>query len=237
MTNLKRLFTKSFTGKSMSAACAGALAVCAPIALVAPATPASAQQGNAQNTNAQNTRAQIDRAVRAIRAITTLKADFTQTDRNGQVVSGELTLKNPGRIRFEYEDDVNMLVVSNGRALTLIDYDVQQVERWPISNTPLGALLDPTRNVAQYGRLMSSANPDVVSIAVADPDRPEFGEIVLIFLQNRSAPGGLELVSWVANDSQNIRTTVRLRNHRYGMEVSNSAFNYRDPRRTTRRPG
>lgn len=237
MTNLKRFSAKSFTGrnsltgKSMGAAFAGALAVCAPLALVAPATPVAAQSNSAQNA------AQLDRAVRAIRAITTLKADFTQADRNGQIVSGELTLKNPGRIRFEYEDDVNMLVVSNGSALTLIDYDVQQVERWPISNTPLGALLDPTRNVVQYGRVMASANPNVVSIAVTDPGRPEFGEIVLIFLQKPSAPGGLELVSWVANDSQNIRTTVRLRNHRYGMAVPNSAFNYRDPRRTTRRPG
>ncbi len=214
------------TAKPLRAALAGALALAAPLALATPLQPAAAQQDSSQ----------IGSAVGAIRAITTMQADFTQTDRNGQVVSGVLTLRNPGRIRFEYEDDVNMLVVSNGRALTLVDYDVRQVERWPISDTPLGALLDPDRNVAQYGRVVSSTNPNVVSIAVADPDRPEFGEIVLIFLRDASAPGGLELVSWVANDSQNNRTTVRLRNHRYGMSVPNNVFTYRDPRRTTRRP-
>ena len=215
-----------FSAKTLSAAFAGALAVCTPALLIAPAAPAAAQ-----------TEARIDRAVRAMRAITTLKADFTQTDRNGQVVAGELTLRNPGHIRFEYDDDVNMLVVSNGRSLTLVDYDVQQVERWPISDSPLGALLDPNRDVKRYGRVMPTSNPNVVSIAVADPKKPEYGEITLIFIQKPGAPGGLELVSWVALDSQNQRTTVRLRNHRYGMSVADSAFTYRDPRRTSRRPG
>ena len=41
----------------------------------------------------------------------------------------------------------------------------------------------------------------------------------------------------LALDAQNQRTTVRLRNHRYGMSVSDSEFRYRDPRRSTRRPG
>ena len=213
--------------KPLRAAMIGALALAAPVALVAPTAPAAAQ----------NNSGQLDRAVRALRAITTMKADFTQTDRNGAVVGGEVTLKNPGRIRFEYGNDVNMLVVSNGSALSVVDYDVRQVERYPISDSPLGALLDPNRNVAQYGRVMPSENPNIVSIAVRDSKRPEFPEIVLIFVKKASAPGGLELASWVANDSQNNRTTVRLRNHRYGMSVANSTFNYRDPRRSTRRPG
>jgi outer membrane lipoprotein-sorting protein len=166
-----------------------------------------------------------------------MKADFTQTDRNGQAVRGVLTLKRPGKIRFEYEKSVNMLIVANGSSLNLIDYDVQQVERWPIKESPLGALLDPNRDIKRYGKLMPVSNPDVVSIEVKDPKKPEYGVITLIFVRQASAPGGLELVSWVALDSQNKRTTVRLANQRYGVSVPDSAFNFRDPRRTSRRPG
>ena len=61
--------------------------------------------------------------------------------------------------------------------------------------------------------------------------------ITLIFIKNAGAPGGLELTSWVALDSQNQRTTVRLSNQRYGMAVPDSAFSYRDPRPSARRPG
>ena len=181
-------------------------------------------------------RDRLEQVVAALRGITTMKADFVQTDRSGQSIRGVLTLKNPGRIRFEYERAANMLIVSNGRSLTLVDYDVNQVERWPISNSPLGALLDPKRDVTRYGRLVPTSNPNVLSIEVKDPRKPEYGTITMIFVRDAGAPGGLELTSWVALDAQNKRTTVRLSNQRYGVAVADSAFTYRDPRRTSRRP-
>ena len=88
----------------------------------------------------------------------------------------------------------------------------------------------------RYGKLMPTSNPNVISVEVKDPNKPEYGTITMIFTRNASAPGGLELTSWVALDAQNKRTTVRLSNQRYGMSVSDSTFTYRDPRRTSRRP-
>jgi len=204
---------------------AGALALAIPAAIIAPAPPAAAQAS------------QLDQAVAALRGISTLKANFTQTDRNGQRVKGVLTLKQPGKIRFEYEKGVNMLIVSNGSSLTMIDYDVAQVQRWPIRNSPLGALLDPNRDVARFGKLQATTDPNVISIEVKDPNKPEYGVITMILVKNPSAPGGLELSSWVALDAQNQRTTVRLSGHRYGVSVPDSSFRYTDPRTTARRPG
>ncbi len=202
-----------------------AIAVAAPIGMLAlPQAPAQAAQGD------------LDRAVSALRAISTMRADFTQTDRQGQSVNGVMTLKRPGRIRFEYDKSVPMLVVSNGSSLYLIDYEVNQVQRWPIKNSPLGVLLDPDRDVGRFGKLIPTGNPDVLSVEVRDPKKPEYGKITMIFVRNDTAPGGLQLTNWVALDSQNNRTTVRLRNHRYGVAVADSTFKFRDPRKTTRRP-
>lgn len=209
---------------------AGTLALAVPAFLAFPALPVAAQ--SASSNSAQ----QLDRAVAALRGITTLQANFTQTDRAGNAVGGKLTLKAPGRIRFEYDKSVNMLVVANGNALTLVDYDVRQVQRWPIANSPLGALLDPKRDVKRYGKLIPTGNPNVVSVEVKDASKPEYGTITLIFTRNPRAPGGLELSSWVALDAQNQRTTVRLNSHRYGASVPDSTFTYRDPRPTSRRP-
>ncbi|KHL25168.1 cell envelope biogenesis protein LolA [Croceibacterium mercuriale] len=210
---------------------AAAFALAAPSAMLVPAAPAQAQA----QARTQARGDQLDQVVGALRAISTMQADFTQTDRNGSTVGGSLTLKRPGRIRFQYSRDVNMLVVSDGRALTLIDYDVRQVQRYPISNSPLGALLDPNRDVRRYGRLVPTGNPNVISVAVRDPGKPEYGTITLVFTRNAAAPGGLELTSWVALDAQNTRTTVRLSNQRYGMAVPDRTFTYTDPRRTTNR--
>jgi len=182
----------------------------------------------AQNVPAPAT--DVDRAVSALRAITTMRANFVQTDRSGQSLSGVMTMKRPGKIRFQYERGVPLLIVSDGRALTLIDYEVRQVQRWPIRNSPLGALLDPSKDVARFARLIPTNHPSVVSIEVRDTRHPEYGTITLIFIRKASAPGGLELDSWVALDSQNKRTTVRLSGQQYGIDVPENTFRWNDPR-------
>jgi len=217
-----KTFARTFRS-SVSAAALAALSVPA----LAPAAPALA----APSADA----VQLDQAVGALRGISTLKADFVQTDRSGQTVRGTLTMKRPGKIRFQYEKSAQMLIVGDGRALTLIDYQVNQVQRWPISNSPLGALLDPRRDVAKYGRVLSTGNPNVISIEVRDRSHPEYGVITLIFERSARAPGGLQLSYWVALDSQNKRTTIALSNQRYGVPVTDNDFRWTDPRPRTRR--
>ena len=215
MTDFKILLAKplrAFAAAALVAGAAGAMTT----------APLAAQAGNPK----------LAEAVAALRGISTLKADFVQTDRNGQRLAGELTMKRPGKIRFQYQKGVPLLIVSDGKALTMIDYEVRQVQRWPISNSPLGALLDPKRDVARFGKLVPTDNPAVTSIEVRDPKHPEYGRITMIFVRDPSAPGGLELTSWVALDAQNKRTTIRLANQQYGVAVADNAFAWRDPRRT-----
>lgn len=208
---------------TLGAAVSAALVVSAPAALVATAPAARAQSGD------------LTQAVSALRAISTMRADFIQIDRNGKRVSGVMTLKRPGRIRFQYEKGVPFLIVSDGAAFTFVDYQVRQVQRWPIKNSPLGALLDPTRDVAKYGKLMPVSSPSMVSVEVRDKAHPEFGVITMVFVRKPSAPGGLELTSWAALDSQNTLTRVNLSNHQYGIAVADNTFRFNDPRAAGRR--
>ena len=204
--------------KPMLALALGAAALPLAATVPLPTASAAAQAGD------------LDQVVKALRGIKTMTANFTQTDRNGQALSGKLTLKRPGKIRFQYQKGVPLLIVSDGKALTFVDYEVAQVQKYPVGNSPLGALLDPNRDVKRFGKLLSTGNDNVVSVEVRDPKRPEYGVITLMFTRASSAPGGLELAGWVAQDAQNVRTTVRLSNQKYGMSVSDNTFRYRDPR-------
>lgn len=198
-------------------------AAVAPLALAVPPTPAVAEAGPAPQAGLKQVNAYI-------RAVKTMTADFTQTDRNGQSLTGTITLKQPGRIRFQYQKGVPMLIVGDGKALTMIDYEVRQVQRWPIGNSPLGALLDPDRDLSKYGRVIQTGDPGVLSVEAHDPKHPELGTITMIFNRKPGAPAGLELYGWVALDSQNNRTSIRLTNQRYGVAVPDSAFRWTDPR-------
>ncbi len=200
-------------------AATAALALTVPAALVAPSV-----------ASAQSQQSDLTSAITALRAISTMRADFVQADPRGNRVKGVLTLKRPGRIRFQYEKGVPMLIVSDGAALTFIDYQVRQVQRWPIKNSPLGALLDPKRDVMQYGKLVASSNSNVVSVEVRDRKHPEYGVITMVFIRKAGAPGGLELSSWATLDAQNTRTIVTLTNQQYGMAVPDSTFRFNDPR-------
>ena len=215
-----RYFPPSLFG----AAATAALALSVPAALLAPSM-----------VSAQTQQSDLTSAITALRAISTLRADFVQADPRGNRIKGVLTLKRPGRIRFQYEKGVPMLIVSDGSALTFIDYQVRQVQRWPIKNSPLGALLDPNRDVMQYGKLVASNNANVVSVEVRDKKHPEYGVITMVFIRKAGAPGGLELSSWATLDAQNTRTIVSLTNQQYGMAVADSTFRFNDPRGATKR--
>ncbi|MDE2410208.1 MAG: outer membrane lipoprotein carrier protein LolA [Sphingomonadales bacterium] len=213
-------FVTLLVRKGLPAMGAAALFVVPPMLVAGPAL--AAEQAAASQP------ADLVAAVTALRAITTMRADFVQTNRNGQRVSGVLTMKRPGRIRFQYEKGVPLLIVGDGRALTFVDTQVRQMQRWPIGNSPLGALLDPRRDVFRFGRLQPSFDRNVVSVEVRDPRHPEYGVITLVFTRKSSAPGGMELAAWVALDSQNQRTTIRLANQQYGMDLADSQFRVLD---------
>lgn len=168
---------------------------------------------------------------RHLRSLSTLTADFTQTDRAGKVLGGRLTLKQPGKIRFQYQRGVPLLIVAEGGALTFIDYQVRQVQRWPIRNSPLGVLLDPGRDLARFATVTPETDPRLVSVEARDPRHPEYGRITLVLARDAAAPAGLTLQGWVALDSQGNRTTVRLSGQRYGAAVGDEAFRWNDPRR------
>nr|WP_232223502.1 outer membrane lipoprotein carrier protein LolA [Sphingorhabdus lutea] len=188
-----------------------------------------------QSIEAQQNNATLGEISTHLKSVGTMSASFTQTDRRGQSLSGTLLLKRPGKIRFEYQKGVPLLIVADGSSLNMIDYEVNQVQRWPIKNSPLSALLDPNQDLSKYGKLQPTSNPNVVSVQVKDPKRPEFGMITMIFLRKAGAPGGLTLDSWVALDSQNNRTTIRLKNVKFNTAISDSSFRWTDPRPKKRR--
>ncbi|MEY4268993.1 MAG: hypothetical protein RLZZ58_209 [Pseudomonadota bacterium] len=179
--------------------------------------------------------AQLAQVQAHLRGTTSMIAAFTQIDRNGQRLTGTLTLKKPGKIRFQYQKGVPLLIVADGNSLTLIDYEVRQVQRWPVKNSPLSALLDPDRNLASFAKLQPTRAPDVISVEVRDAKRPEYGMITLVFTRDGSAPAGLRLRGWVALDSQNNRTRIDLSDQRFNVAVADSAFKWKDPRPVQRR--
>lgn len=168
-----------------------------------------------------------------LKAVRTMTADFTQTAGNGAVAAGRMTLARPGKVRFAYSGKSPLLVVARDGSLYVIDYQVAQVQRWPIANTPLAVLLDPDTTLRSRARILSSgpgALPGQVVIEADDPKHPEYGRITMVFRQDAAAPGGLVLTGWQVVDVQGSTTRVVLSNVAINQPVARNAFDFRDPR-------
>ena len=187
-----------------------------PAAIVI-AAPATAETGSLAQVQAH------------LRGISTMTADFVQTDRQGKSLTGTLSLRQPGKIRFQYQKGVPLLIVGDGNALTMIDYSVRQVSRWPVGNSPLSVLINPRKDMSRFARTIPSPTPGAIQVEARDPKHPEFGTITILFGRG-GGPGGLSLQGWTVLDAQNGRSTVRLTNQRYGVPISDKTFKWDDPR-------
>lgn len=196
----------------------------APVAAIAVlATPAVAA-----------TNPDIARVEAHLAASQTMTANFVQTDSRNRSLKGTLQIKQPGRIRFEYGAGANMLLVGNGKTLTFIDYEVGQKSSWPIAKSPLSVLLSGKPDLQRIARVVPSKDPRVLLIRARDARRPEFGTILLGFVRNPAAPGGLLLEGWTAIDAQNKRTTIKLDGQRYNVAVAENAFVFAEPKKRGR---
>src|SRR4051812_2149027 len=74
----------------------------------------------------------LDQVAAHLKAVETMTAHFVQTSSNGKSIGGTLTLMRPGRVRFQYDKGVPLLIVGDGKSLVMIDYQVKQVSRWPV---------------------------------------------------------------------------------------------------------
>jgi len=73
-------------------------------------------------------------------ALTKLKqfsAKFSQTDQNGQSVSGQLTVLRPGRLRFDYNPPSALKIIADGNNVAVIDERLGTRDLYSIGLTPL----------------------------------------------------------------------------------------------------
>jgi outer membrane lipoprotein-sorting protein len=190
----------------------------APVAVVAMAAPAAAQSGDIAKVEAH------------LSAVQSMTANFVQTDAKGRSARGTMQLKRPGRIRFQYQGN-DLLLVANGSRLYFLDYSVGQKNSWNLNSTPLGLLLAANPDINRIAKIVPQSDSRILLVRARDARRPEFGTLLLAFVRNPGAPGGLLLEGWTAIDAQNKRTTIKLDNQRYNVAVPESAFRFDEPKK------
>lgn len=140
------------------------------------------------------------------------EARFVQVDPYGRVTGGILILDRPGNILFEFEDPSPLKIASDGVFVVVYDKISKELQRFPLSATPLNLLLQDDVDLRGSGAVkLIEQSKDFVRLHLEDPEGKVPGSLMLIFEKNPMA-----LKRWITTDAQGQKTTVILENMKQG---------------------
>lgn len=152
----------------------------------------------------------------------TAKADFTQINADGSISTGELSIRRPGRARFDYAAPNKGLVIAGGQQVAIFDpVSNTPPEQYPLSRTPLSLILADNVDFGRSGMLVAhGGNATQTAVTLQDPANPQYGNIQLVF-----TPNPVTLRQWVITDDTGAETTVILGDMQTGARLGASLFN------------
>lgn len=193
------------------------LTLCAVLAV--PPAPAQQSGADAPALSAEDLEA-VGRAERALDLVREMKADFVQIGPNGEAARGTFYLDRPGRLRFEYDAPAPYLIIADRVWLVLIDRELQQVNRWPIFDTPLGVLLADNIDLRDRVEVVQvDEYPGALAVTVRDRGAGEEGLLTLVFEKP-----SMRLFQWHVRDATGGITTVSLTNQDYDPDLNAGLF-------------
>jgi outer membrane lipoprotein-sorting protein len=186
------------------------LSIIAAVALTLYAGAASAQQLTLGQVSAY------------LNQLQTAQGGFTQINADGTLSTGQIYIKRPGRIRFEYNAPSNALVMAGGGQLAVFDARSNTgPERYPLNQTPLSIILQDNVDLGRE-RMVTNVVSDgtTTTVTAQDPDNPNYGSIQMVFTSNP-----IELRQWVVTDDLGSETTVILNDLISGSVIRDILFN------------
>ncbi|WP_422025619.1 LolA family protein [Roseovarius sp.] len=158
---------------------------------------------------------------RYLNGFQTAQGKFTQINEDQTISTGQIYIKRPGRVRFEYDPPEETLVLADGTRVGVIDPKSNTgPEAYPLHRTPLKIVLANNVDFTRE-RMVTGHDSDgkTTTVRAQDPDNPDYGSIELVFTDNP-----VELRQWVVTDDTGTRTTVVLGDLRTGVSIGDDRF-------------
>ncbi len=152
--------------------------------------------------------AQVDKAAKYLQGLGEVEGRFEQTNPRGAVQTGDIFLKRPGKARFQYDPPSGLVVVSDGRYVSVWDSRLRTFDRTLLGATPLGLLLARQIRLDQDVEVFRVGAYDegfYLSARKSSGEARTEGYITLIFADNP-----MQLRGWTLVDGQGQATKVKI---------------------------
>jgi len=160
---------------------------------------------------------QIEQYFNSIRS---LKARFVQSNPNGSVVQGNLYVRRPGRMRFEYDAPSQLKIVADGMQVTMWDNATRDFGQWPIGWTAASFLVkDPLSLTGDLQVEKIERVNGMIEATMSQARKSQEGKVIV-----RLAENPLLLRGWTIIDNRGNRVTVSLSEMQIGLQLADSLF-------------
>jgi outer membrane lipoprotein-sorting protein len=113
----------------------------------------------------------------------TLVADFMQTDAAGSVGYGKFFLKRPGKLRWQYEPPIPILIVANGSTMAYQDFELNQVSHVSTDSNLAAFLTRPKISMSDKDLVIEhvSREAGLLKLTLRQKGKENEGAMTLIF--------------------------------------------------------
>ena len=149
--------------------------------------------------------------------MTTLQADFSQLNDRGDIMTGNLYLKKPGKIRFSYDHPHNLQIVSKQQAILIFDPKSfgSGPLTYPLSSTPLGFLIGNGFDTLMNENGESFEQDNKIFIEIQNPQY----RLTIEFEKNP-----VSLVGWEFKNQMGETISILLKNIKTNDYISDEIF-------------
>ena len=178
---------------------------------------------------ATQARAQSAENIKRIEAylnnIKSLEATFVQMASNGATAEGRLFIKKPNKIRMEYADPVNVLIVGDGNFIVYNDTELDQVTHIDYDDIPASLIL--ANDIKIDGKKIKVVDfyqdSGSTSITLEYANSGDLGPITLVF---SNSP--MELKQWKIVDPQSVEVAVSLYDAKKDVPLDDKIFKFKE---------
>lgn len=165
----------------------------------------------------------VKRIENYLNSVKTMEARFVQNASNGNVSEGKLWIEKPNKIRMEYDEPTNVLIVGNGEFIVYNDKDLEQVSNIDYEDVPASLILGNDVKIdGKKVRITDFYQDAGTTIATIEHQKSGIGPIVLTF---GNKP--FELKQWKIVDPQSVEITVSLYGSKTGDAIDQNLFRFR----------
>lgn len=180
--------------------------------------PAAAQALSDQD------QADVARIESYLNGVRSLEARFVQVAPDGSISEGRVLMRRPGRMRFEYDPPVPILLVADGNFMIFHDKQLKQTSHIPLGSTPLSFLVQEKIDFAKAANIERiERGPGALRMTVSDPKKTRDGKITLVFSDQP-----MLLKQWVVQDGNGQQTTVALSQMQTNIPLKSDLFYFVD---------